>query len=252
MFTSTPQAVEVYQAGTWWAGELLGWRHDSAGACQVWVRVVVGGIEETAWTELASLRLPERQPSETPEPARVDPRVKQELPAAQAISALRSRVGGADPSTTAALPMVRDAGTAASSPARPGGRRRAPEDVDVQLVAAADVPVPVGRHRAPGSTAAEPIEPGRHRAADTGLRAVVRDDVADGPRASAEPPRAQRRGEETWGVPTARTPRIEESRTPRVPWGGPAEPDLLTRPMRLSDHVPHSRRPRLDGSLSGV
>jgi hypothetical protein len=30
------------------------------------------------------------------------------------------------------------------------------------------------------------------------------------------------------------------------------EPDLLTRPMRLTDLVPHSRRPRVDGSLAGV
>src|SRR5688572_25749136 len=60
VFTSQPQAVEVYQAGAWWAGELLGWRHDASGSCQVWVRVVLGGVEETAWTDLASLRLPER------------------------------------------------------------------------------------------------------------------------------------------------------------------------------------------------
>src|SRR4051795_12946872 len=59
VFTSQPQAVEVYQAGAWWAGELLGWRHDANGSCQVWVRVVLGGVEETAWTDLASLRLPE-------------------------------------------------------------------------------------------------------------------------------------------------------------------------------------------------
>ena len=41
-------------------GELLGWRHDADGSCQVWVRVVLGGVEETAWTDLATLRLPER------------------------------------------------------------------------------------------------------------------------------------------------------------------------------------------------
>jgi hypothetical protein len=51
VFTSQPQTVEVYQAGTWWAGELLGWRHDADGSCQVWVRVVLGGVEETAWTD---------------------------------------------------------------------------------------------------------------------------------------------------------------------------------------------------------
>lgn len=241
MFTSTPQAVEVYQAGTWWAGELLGWRHDAAGTCQVWVRVVVGGIEETAWTDLASLRLPEHQPSSTPEPARVDLRVKQELPAAQAISAMRNRVGGGDASATAALPLVRDSDGSGSVPVRSGGRRRAPEDADVQLVAASDVPVPVGRHRAPAPS--EPFEPGRHRAADTGLLPAARDDA---------PARPQRRTDESWVVPAARSPRAEESRSARAPWGGAAEADLLTRPMRLGDHVPHSRRPRLGGSLSGV
>ena len=63
VFTSQPQAVEVYQAGAWWAGELLGWRHDADGSCQVWVRVVLGGVEETAWTDL-----------DDPAPARAAPR----------------------------------------------------------------------------------------------------------------------------------------------------------------------------------
>jgi hypothetical protein len=31
-----------------------------------------------------------------------------------------------------------------------------------------------------------------------------------------------------------------------------AEPDLLTRPMRLDDLVPRSRKPRLDGFLSNA
>jgi hypothetical protein len=37
-------------------------------------------------------------------------------------------------------------------------------------------------------------------------------------------------------------------------WSAPSglESELLTRPMRLSDHAPHARRPRLDGSLRGV
>jgi hypothetical protein len=29
-------------------------------------------------------------------------------------------------------------------------------------------------------------------------------------------------------------------------------PELLTRPMRLSDHVPHARRPRVDRIVRGV
>ena len=69
VFTSQPQAVEVYQAGAWWAGELLGWRHDANGSCQVWVRVVLGGVEETAWTDLTTLRLPERHLAVAAQPA---------------------------------------------------------------------------------------------------------------------------------------------------------------------------------------
>ena len=72
VFTSKPQAVEVYQAGAWWAGELLGWRHAADGSCQVWVRVVLGGVEETAWTDLETLRLPERHLAMAPEPASIE------------------------------------------------------------------------------------------------------------------------------------------------------------------------------------
>jgi hypothetical protein len=40
----------------------------------------------------------------------------------------------------------------------------------------------------------------------------------------------------------------------REGWTAPAglEPDLLTRPMRLSDQGTQARRPRLDGSVSSV
>ena len=69
VFTSKPQAVEIYQAGAWWSGELLGWRHAADGSCQVWVRVVLDGAEETAWTDLETLRLPERHLAMAPEPA---------------------------------------------------------------------------------------------------------------------------------------------------------------------------------------
>lgn len=265
VFTSSPQSVEVYQAGTWWTGELLGWRHDASGTCQMWVRVVVGGVEETAWIDLAALRLPERSSSPATEPGRIDARVKQELPPALAISALRGRAVDGDAATTAALPMIHDetrgvvapeAATSAGPATRSGGRRRAPEDAESQHVPVAASAVPAGRHRAPD-------DEGRHRAADTAVFAAVSaetDRFAAVPAESApvaEPRRSARPHVGAgWTVPPARTARPEESygrsevrsevRTGRID----LEPDLLTRPMRLSDLAPHSRRPRVGGPLS--
>ena len=69
VFTSQPQAVEVYQAGAWWSGELLGWRHDANGTCQVWVRVILGGVEETAWMDLDGPASAGAPPAVAPEPA---------------------------------------------------------------------------------------------------------------------------------------------------------------------------------------
>ena len=258
VFTSQPQAVEVYQAGAWWAGELLGWRHASDGSCQVQVRVVLGGVEETAWTDLATLRLPERHLAVAPEPSvAADPAVTQKLPRTTASRLERSSVSDA----TASLPMVRDLSIVRSSgPVRPGGRRRAPETGEAPAVASVAVTRPGGRRRAPETAetpavgrsggrrrapetgemvavgSALPPVAGRHRAADTGLFAAVTD---------AAP-----------AVPAARAPRSDETIAgrSRSAWAavGEVEPDLLTRPMRLSDHVPHARRPRLDGSLTGV
>ncbi|MGY2128643.1 hypothetical protein [Blastococcus sp. SYSU DS0617] len=266
VFTRSPQSVEVYQAGTWWRGELLGWRHDASGTCQMWVRVVAGGVEETAWIDLGALRLPERNLSPATEPSRIDSRVKQELPPAQAISALRGRPVSGTAETTAALPMIRDeapapagsvaAAVPAASGTRTGGRRRAPEDAGVQVVVAAQVPVPAGRHRAPG-------DEGRHRAADTEVFPAVADEAEPVAAVSAEsrPETESRRVARPhvgagWAVPSARTARPEESfGRPDVCTGRiDAEPDLLTRPMRLGDLGPSSnaRRPRVGGSLTGV
>ena len=267
VFTSSPQAVEVYQAGTWWRGELLGWRHDASGTCQMWVRVVVGGVEETAWIDLAALRLPETQVDPATAPSRIDARVKQELPPAQAVSALRGRPLTVDAATTAALPLIRDevAAPAASAPgvaavaptvsvSRPGGRRRAPEDADVRVVAAAEVSVPPGRHRAPR-------DEGRHRAAATEVFAAIVDEADQGAGVSVEPAvtaESRRAARPHAGagrsVPQARAARPEESYgRPEVCTGRiEAEPDLLTRPMRLGDLSPSSRRPRVGGSLFGV
>jgi len=285
VFPSSPQSVEVYQAGTWWQGELLGWRHDASGTCQMWVRVVVGGVEETAWIDLGALRLPENQADPATAPSRIDPRVKQELPTAQAISALRGRPLTADATTTTALPLICDevaapagsplpmSAVAAVAPTvsvpRPGGRRRAPEDAGIQVVAAAEVAVPPGRHRAPR-------DEGRHRAADTEVFAAIPGgaipggeipggaipggaDQATASSAESAPAGDARRASRPHAgtgrsVPQARTARPEESygRSDVCTGRIDAQPDLLTRPMRLGDLSPNARRPRVGGSLSGV
>ncbi|MGY1753668.1 hypothetical protein [Blastococcus sp. SYSU D01042] len=265
VFTGSPQSVEVYQAGTWWSGELLGWRHDASGSCQMWVRVVVGGVEETAWIDLAALRLPGAA-APAPGVGVIDSRVKQELPTAQAVSALRGRARTGEPAATDALPLLRDEPAAAGAPAvdaptvavaRPGGRRRAPETGEVPVLSApAAVPAAAsaGRHRAPA-------DPGRHRAADTEVFAAVSDATAQLSAVGAEhaPPVEARRAVRPhagagWTVPAARSPRAEESygRSEVCTGRIEVEPDLLTRPMRLSDLAPHARRPRVSGAVSGA
>jgi hypothetical protein len=229
VFTSQPQAVEVYQAGAWWPGELLGWRHDDSGTCQVWVRVVLGGVEETAWTELSTLRLPERHLSVAPSIAPSGATDAPDIPVGRSSARLRSVSADADPSATVSLPMVRE--RSANHPA--GGRRRAPDTGQFPAVQApsATAAAPVrGRHRAPA-------DPGRHRAADTGLFAVVSNDAPAPADVVASAPVSVGRSGEAPTLP------------PRIGWTVPegVEPDLLTRPMRLSDHAPHSRRPRVDG-----
>jgi hypothetical protein len=230
VFTSQPQAVEVYQSGAWWPGELLGWRHDPDGACQVWVRVELGGVEESAWTDLTALRLPERRPAGAVQPSlQGSPDTRTAAPAASGTGDIR------DLEETASLPLIRDHATAA---ARTGGRRRAPETGPIAVERAAGTPAAaagagvavMGRHRAPA-------DPGRHRAADTGILPAV---------AGAA------RGAD---LPAPRSARAEESLATSVRgrWGAlDPEPEMLTRPMRLTDLAPHSRRPRLDGSLAGV
>jgi hypothetical protein len=196
VFTSTPQAVEVYQAGAWWAGELLGWRHAADGSCQVWVRVVLGGVEETAWTDLGTLRLPERHLAMAPEPASVES-AQREQSVARHPSSRREHRADSDASATASLPMVRDlsavsGGGAASSGGRrrapelpaavsTGGRRRAPEEPAVLSSG--------GRRRAPELPA--PLAGGRRRAPEepavlsSGGRRRAPEDAAP---AAANPP----------------------------------------------------------------
>jgi hypothetical protein len=218
VFTSQPQDVEVYSAGEWLPGSLLGWRHDDAGRCQVWVRLTAGGVEESAWTDLECLRLPERRLAVASEPAE-DPVATRSLRLADvsaigsarrgrppAPAAVRSSVNPRELTVTRGVPVVRD--DAASRAVHPAGRRRADSRVLGETAEFPAVGAPAGRHRAPAS----PSGSGRHRAADTG---------------------AWPAGNEGAGVPSP-------------------EPDLLTRPMRLGDSVPQRRSPRRDDTLSGV
>ena len=231
IFSSRPQAVEVFQAGAWWPGELLGWRHDQSGACQVQVRVVLDGHAESAWTDLTTLRLPERRLSVAPGPSL--PLGADRIPSRSGAD-LRDVSAPADLSATVSLPMIRE-----RSPNHPaGGRRRAPETGAMPAMdgagAAIDAPVSPsrGRHRAPA-------DPGRHRRADTGFLAVV-----PGEEHVAAPGRpAMNRADRTQSIPPVRA---------RESWTAlDEEPELLTRPMRLSDYGANSRRPRLNGSFSG-
>ena len=121
VFTSQPQAVEVYQAGAWWAGELLGWRHDADGWCQVWVRVVLGGVEETAWTDLSTLRLPERHLS-------VAAPAAYRGPATQEMSVARHPSGRARPADgdAAGIPKVRELSPCPTAPSAGGAPTRPP------------------------------------------------------------------------------------------------------------------------------
>jgi hypothetical protein len=285
VFTSSPQAVEVYQAGAWWAGELLGWRHEPDGSCQVRVRVTLGGVEETAWTDLGCLRLPERHLAVAPEPAaQVDACATQKLP--RATSPRAQGAAAAQACATAGMPAVRDMSGVPSAP-RPGGRRRAPEEIETAVAAAVPAPRAGGRRRAPEPEAVvearsgaprpagrrraaeesavagtpqtaepttsaagrhravAPVDAGRHRKADTGLLPAVREAVPSVSVPAAAPslrPTGPSRLDDTFGGRS------------RSAWSavGEAEPELLTRPMRLSDNVPHSRRPRLDGAFTGA
>jgi hypothetical protein len=285
VFTSQPQAVEVYQAGTWWAGELLGWRHDASGTCQVWVRVVLGGVEETAWTDLASLRLPERRLAVAAEPAATGrgaayAPATQEMSVARHPSGRRSRAADGDGPVTAGLPMVRDLSVVPDLPSRGGrrtadetaqfasvGRRRAPEAADApsggrrRAPETAESPS-VGRRRAPegAPTVARPLasaptassgrhrapaDLGRHRTADTGLFPVVTEASAQEMAQPSAPRSVEAAAPAAPRVPAARVERAGAG------WSAPEglESELLTRPMRLSDHGPHARRPRVDGSV---
>lgn len=239
VFSSRPQAVEVFQSGAWWPGELLGWRHDASGACQVQVRVVLGGREEAAWTDLSTLRLPERRLSVASGPSLP---ADAERDTSRTGAVLRDVSAPADPSATVSLPMIRE-----RSPNHPaGGRRRAPETGAMPAVSGQVQSVePVTSTTSPASTVRgrhrAPADPGRHRRADTGFLAVVPGD--DAPAVSARPAASTAARAES--IPPVRR---------RDSWTAPEghESDLLTRPMRLSDYEAASRRPRVHGSTARV
>jgi hypothetical protein len=199
-------------------------------------------------------------------------------PATQEMSVARHPAGrrarSADAEATAGLPMIRDLSVVPDLPTTGGrrtadetaqfasvGRRRAPETAESPSVGRRRAPETaespsVGRRRAPEGAAAAPAAgasgrhrapapASRHRTADTGLFPVVAESPASPPARPAVP---------ASGAATSRpTVRSEEpAGRPSSGWTTPEglESELLTRPMRLSDHVPHSRRPRLGGSVN--
>ena len=231
VFTSSPQSVEIFERGAWWPGSMLGWRHDSNGACQAWVRVEFAGVSEDAWVDLALLRLPESPAARSLTLAR-EP--KGAARGAEAPSAA-SRAASGDPAQTQHLPLVRDTATPPAGRRVPpaGGRRRAPDTEEAPAVPAA----PLGRHRAPA-------ELGRHRAADTGMpTAVPAGNAATGSIADAV---------DRWAPPPPRSELPPAGPVIRPPVVRPGlDPDMLTRPMRLDEGVGSARRSRRD-SLTGV
>lgn len=144
VFTNQSQDVEVYQDGVWWPGSLLGWRHDTNGSCQVWVRIRIGGSESTVWTELHALRLPDPAPDRAVAP--VSPSWAERAPVVSEAPATRELQKIDDRAPAADVPPWRRAAARAEQVATPG------------------------RHRAPAAPGA-----GRHRAADTEVFRAVTD-----------------------------------------------------------------------------
>jgi hypothetical protein len=155
VFSQQSQRCEVFVEGVWWPGSLLGWRHDGAGACAMWVRVTVAGVERETWSDLADVRLPEAWPTPVLVPdSGVDPFAglgEELLPGAAAAPLLSL--------SEAAAREQRVAGVL-SAPAPAAGRRRRRHGGDVTAEQPAVHGPSAGRHRA-----------GRHRAADGATQA---------------------------------------------------------------------------------
>lgn len=252
VFSSRPQDVEVYQEGAWRAGSLLGWRHESDGSCQVWVRTGVGRAERASWTALDLLRLPEvasvarvsgGESGAGGRGAAVDAVLTGAVSALRAVPvpaprrSVEPRSASSEP--TAAMDLLPVCDVTGDTPtvvpaaaARPGGRRRAPEPATVDQAVLTPVAVPAGRHRAPVTDGGWAGGFGRHRAADTGVWPAIRDDEPPG---AGESPRsaAPAGGVEEW-----------------------ADAHPLTRPMWLGglagQRAPQPRRGAPEGRLSRV
>ncbi|RFU18986.1 hypothetical protein D0Z06_23870 [Geodermatophilus marinus] len=266
-FAQQRQGVEVFADGAWWAGSILGWRHDAAGSCEVRVEVTVAGVDRTTWCDLADLRLPQPHLTVAPEPVLPD------APGAVAVSferaAARERLI-AGVLTSPELPAVGPGGRAPEGPpaAAPALRRRRRHGGDVTAeLPAVTTAGGAGRHRAPVAGS------GRHRAAepDTGVVLAAPAPVAPAPVAPGQvaaapapvgaagpggPPDAPAAARPLAVPPTAALPTAALPVTPLAavpsPAGAPASPaprraddlDGLTRPIRLGDRA---SRPRLPG-----
>jgi hypothetical protein len=229
VFTSSPHDVELFRAGRWEGGSMLGWRHERDGSCRAWVRPA--GADDAVWIDLSDVRLPE------PLPLRGAEDTLTVVPPIQT-AARRRRSGDAaedaaasETTATMNLVAVRDGADVRNAPragARAGGRRRAPETEESGAAgywAALDAtggravePVSApGRHRAPAAGVAGA---GRHRAADTEVMPAV---VTDG----ASPVE----GDQAVSATVVGLP------------GGAVydEPDLYTRPLRLATALPQPR-----------
>jgi hypothetical protein len=149
VFTQQSQHCEALVEGVWWPGSLLGWRHDGAGSCEMWVRVTVAGVERETWSGLADVRLPEARPAPLLVPDRgMDPFAglgEDLLPGAAAAPLLSL--------SEAAAREQRVAGVLPASAPAAGRRRRHGGDVTVEQPAVHGPSA--GRHRA-----------GRHRVAE--------------------------------------------------------------------------------------
>ncbi|SDX52215.1 hypothetical protein SAMN05660209_00588 [Geodermatophilus africanus] len=150
VFTQQSQHCEVFVEGVWWPGSLLGWRHDGGGACEMWVRVTVAGVERETWSDLADVRLAQVRPAPVLVPdSGSDPFAAlggESLPGAAAAPLLSL--------SEAAAREQRVAGVL-SAPAPAAGRRRRRHGGDVTAEQPAVHGPSAGRHRA-----------GRHRVAE--------------------------------------------------------------------------------------
>lgn len=206
VFTQQSQRCEVFVEGAWWPASLLGWRHDGRGACQVWVRVTVSGVDRETWIDLAEVRLPETRPAPVLVPdSGIDPFAShgEELLPGASMAPLLSL-------SEAAAREQRVAGVlTASSPAAGRRRRRHGGDVTAEQPA-----VPAG-------AAAGRPRVGRHRAVD----AAEPLEEAGQPAEAGQPEEAS--GPEL-GDATVLMPRAIEA-------------DCLTRPLRLGDRASRPR-----------